>query len=82
MMSRKDYVAIANVLRRADTGDQTGENMIRTIAGGLASHFRADNVAFDTERFYEACGYSVPRREGEVRVCRLPDCGCDGTWHS
>ena len=62
-LSRKDYVAIANVLNTVRTTTQNQEYIISTIARELADHFKADNGAFDRDRFYEACGYPMIRVE-------------------
>lgn len=48
-MSRKDYVAIANLI--ADSSSDK-----KAIAEELASMFKADNPRFDCARFLEACG--------------------------
>lgn len=65
-MSRKDYRAIAAVLReeyRAVTEEdypydpvrrQAAQDVIAAVANRLCPVFRADNSAFDTSRFMEA----------------------------
>ena len=59
-LSRKDYVAIANIIK--NTNDNLGvtdavETTISEITFNLASYFFASNPAFNREAFYSACGY-------------------------
>ena len=54
-MTRKDYVAIAEVLkmyRPLEEGYQNWSNIVEGIAGVL----KRDNPLFDRGRFYKACG--------------------------
>lgn len=55
-MSRKDYVAVAEVLRAEYglTNTQREEVIVENIVGSLADKFAFDNPAFDRFRFYEA----------------------------
>lgn len=66
-MSRKDYIAVAEVVAQTrgeyqDAGITAGEGalvtgaMLRT-AERLASMFKSDNPRFDRERFLAACGF-------------------------
>jgi hypothetical protein len=57
-MSRKDYEAIAAMLRQHIVGGITADEQAtaRAIAGNLAGHFAQDNARFDSERFLTACG--------------------------
>jgi len=52
-VTKKDYVAIAAVLRQADTA--APEKIVREIAEKLSEVFAADNPRFDRERFKTAC---------------------------
>lgn len=50
-MSRKDYIRAANIiLMVADT------EIRAYLAREFADMFKADNPAFDRQRFYTACG--------------------------
>lgn len=64
-MSRKDYVAVAEVLRetlatiREDESNGLGENIepdavVMNVAYGLARVYEADNPNFDRDRFINA----------------------------
>ena len=55
--NKRDYVAIAKILKDTETTSQDGEDAITQIALALAQYFRRTNPAFDTGRFYEAVGY-------------------------
>lgn len=57
-MSRKDYVAIADVFAKAadSTVRRTKRDVARELAEEVANVFAADNPAFDRERFLKACG--------------------------
>lgn len=54
-MSRKDYQAIADVIK-ASSGDVP---TLTAVAKGIADVFAADNPRFDRERFYDACDLAV-----------------------
>lgn len=59
-MTRKDYVLIANILKRV--GDIDGRTIqpaswtIYTVARELSVVLLADNPNFDQEKFLKACG--------------------------
>ena len=58
-MTRKDYVAMAQVIREeVDNFDSIPEAMtaIHNITEGMAKVFKQDNERFDYERFISACG--------------------------
>ena len=62
-MSRKDYVAIAEVMRAVRLGSDIGlarvdevEAVIDRVALDLCGVFARDNDSFDSERFLSACG--------------------------
>jgi hypothetical protein len=57
-MSRKDYVAMAEVIKREiDAATNTRQaRSISNIARGMADTFKRDNSRFDRVRFYHACG--------------------------
>lgn len=50
-MSRKHYIAAAEVIRAESFGESR-----RRIAEAFAAMFAADNPRFDRARFMEACG--------------------------
>ena len=56
-MSKKDYVAIAKIIKAARKfdGDVDCTPEIDYISTELAAFFRADNPAFDEVRFLKAC---------------------------
>lgn len=58
-MSRKDYIAIAAVLRQTkdETRSVTGEAELRRVANRIAFVFAQDNPLFDKARFMEAAGF-------------------------
>ena len=58
MMSRKDYVAIAAVIKGSFEAapSEAGKNAIRHVTNGITGVLRADNLNFDAQRFYAACG--------------------------
>lgn len=56
-MSRKDYVAIAAVIRLyVGLADANTLDALRGAARGIADVFAADNPRFDRDRFLAACG--------------------------
>ena len=56
-MTKKDYIAVAAVVRQ-EYGSASDEErgVIEDIAGQLARVFAADNGRFDRGRFLRACG--------------------------
>ena len=58
MMSRKDYVAIAAVIKASFEAapSEDGKNAIRHVTNGITGVLRTDNPNFDAKRFYVACG--------------------------
>jgi hypothetical protein len=59
MMTRKDYVATANILKFAS--DKTHPALFSKIVNDFALMFAQDNPRFDVNRFHEASGYNVPK---------------------
>jgi hypothetical protein len=59
MMTRKDYVATAEILRYAS--DKTHPALFSKIVVDFALMFAKDNPRFDANRFYEASNYHVPK---------------------
>ncbi len=59
MMTRKDYVATANILKFAS--DKTHPALFSKIVNDFAEMFAKDNPRFDVNRFHEASGYNVPK---------------------
>ena len=58
MMTRKDYVATAEILKFAS--DKTHPALFSKIVNDFAEMFAKDNERFDVSRFHKASGYSVP----------------------
>lgn len=58
-LSRKDYVAVAEVFkyRVENAGNETELLAAELIADDIAKVFKADNSRFDTNRFLTACGF-------------------------
>jgi hypothetical protein len=59
MMTRKDYVATAEILKFAS--DKSHPALFSKIVNEFAVMFAKDNERFDVNRFHEACGYNVPK---------------------
>ena len=59
MMTRKDYVATAEILKYAS--DKTHPALFSKIVNDFAEMFAKDNERFDVARFHEASGYNVPK---------------------
>ena len=59
MMTRKDYVATAEILKYAS--DKTHPALFSKIVNDFAEMFAKDNERFDVSRFHEASGYHVPK---------------------
>ena len=62
-MSRKHYIEVARVIRHeVDVNaheygrDSAAVNALANVADSLADIFKADNSAFDSTRFMDACG--------------------------
>ena len=80
-MNRKDYEAIAAMLRQHIVGGLTTDERTTAaaIAGALAGYFAQDNARFNVNRFLTACGAG-----GEVECIVVPgedgptlwDCPC------
>jgi len=58
MMTRKDYVATAEILNYAS--DKTHPALFYKIVNDFAEMFAKDNERFDITRFHKASGYHVP----------------------
>ena len=58
MMTRKDYIATAEILKSAS--DETHPALFSKIVNDFAEMFAKDNERFDVKRFHEASGYNVP----------------------
>jgi hypothetical protein len=59
MMTRKDYVATAEILKYAS--DKTHPALFSKIVNDFAEMFAVDNPRFDVARFHEASNYNVPK---------------------
>ena len=58
MMTRKDYVATAEILKYAS--NKIHPAVFSKIVNDFAEMFAIDNERFDVKRFHEASGYNVP----------------------
>jgi|TARA_R100000458_G_scaffold50244_1_gene50311 TorA maturation chaperone TorD len=54
-MSRKDYIAIAGIIRKCKHGISTASQ--EKLAQEFCELFLFDNERFDSEKFLEACGF-------------------------
>jgi hypothetical protein len=59
MMTRKDYVATAEILKYAS--DKMHPALFSKVVNDFAEMFAKDNERFDVKRFHEASGYNVPQ---------------------
>lgn len=55
MLTRKHFEAIAAIIKQADARDTQAITL--QIAMNLCHLFKAENPAFDRERFMRACGF-------------------------
>jgi hypothetical protein len=58
MMTRKDYVATAEILKYMS--DKTHPALFSKVVVDFAMMFAKDNIKFDPKKFYEASNYYVP----------------------
>ena len=58
MMTRKDYIATAEILRYVS--DKTHPAVFSKMVNDFAEMFAKDNERFDVKRFHEASGYVAP----------------------
>ena len=56
MTSRKDFVAIAKILKEHLDDKIPFEVADRTIVGKFVGYFESDNPNFDADKFRKACG--------------------------
>jgi hypothetical protein len=59
MMTRKDYVSTAEILRYVS--DKTHPAVFSKMVVDFALMFAKDNPRFDANKFYEASNYRVPK---------------------
>jgi hypothetical protein len=59
MMTRKDYVAVAEILKFAS--DKAHPALFSKMVNDFAVMFAKDNERFDVNRFHEASGYHVTK---------------------
>jgi hypothetical protein len=59
MMTRKDYIATAEILKYAS--DKMHPALFSKVVNDFAEMFAKDNERFDVTRFHEASGYNVPQ---------------------
>jgi hypothetical protein len=57
MMTRKDYIATAEILKYMS--DKMHPALFSKTVGDFAEMFAKDNDRFDVTRFHEACNYKV-----------------------
>lgn len=58
-MSRKDYIAIAKIIKESGGLDHAFCHDKRHVAGiakEMAFYFKSQNSRFDSQRFLDACG--------------------------
>lgn len=58
MMTRKDYVATAEILRYVS--DKTHPAVFSKMVVDFAEMFARDNERFDANKFYSAANYKIP----------------------
>ena len=58
MMTRKDYVATAEILKYVS--DKTHPAVFSKMVVDFAEMFAKDNPRFDANRFYSASNYKIP----------------------
>jgi hypothetical protein len=58
MMTRKDYVAVSNIL--GDYQEVMDKDEYFHLCADFAKYMAKDNSRFDMKRFMEACGASIP----------------------
>ena len=59
MMTRKDYVATAEILNYVS--DKTHPAIFSKLVNDFAEMFAKDNPRFDVTRFHKASNYHVPK---------------------
>jgi hypothetical protein len=59
MMTRKDYIATAEILKYMS--DKSHPALFSKVVNDFALMFAKDNDRFDVNRFHEASGYHVPK---------------------
>lgn len=57
MMTRVDFKAIAEVIRKHHTENTIDKLTLRNLVDQLSVHFRQSNPTFDKGKFVKACGY-------------------------
>ena len=58
MMTRKDYIATAEILNYMS--NKSHPALFSKVVNDFAEMFAKDNERFDVKRFHEASGYNVP----------------------
>ena len=74
MMTRKDYVATAEILRYVS--DKTHPAVFSKMVVDFAEMFAKDNPRFDANRFYSAANYKIPSfksQKGNEQKMKLPN---------
>jgi len=61
-MTKKDYIAVANILQGNKGMTEKSETMRDSIATDLADLFQKDNPRFDRDRFSIAAGVPSVRK--------------------
>lgn len=74
MMTRKDYIATAEILRYVS--DKTHPAVFSKMVVDFAEMFAKDNPRFDANRFYSASNYKIPSfrsQKGKEQKMKLPN---------
>jgi len=59
MMTRKDYISTAEILKYVS--DKTHPAVFSKLVNDFAEMFAKDNERFDVVKFHNASGYRVPK---------------------
>ena len=65
MMTRKDYIATAEILNYVS--DKTHPAVFSKMVVDFAEMFAKDNPRFDANRFYSAANYKIPSFKSQKR---------------
>lgn len=57
-MTRKDYVLIAEAIRKETDSSVTDSHIVRRVAYAIADVLQRDNIRFNSETFIKACGFN------------------------
>lgn len=68
MMTKKDYVAVAAIIRHMMIEERGDRDTLINVATELALHFRTDNERFSFTKFIMACGLGEPTDDGRDSI--------------